>query len=543
MKRIWKNAFCLLLVLALLCGAAVAEGFDATQAVTIETMALPMPELPLVDEPITFSVMFPRQSAHGDFDDMWFIKKVAEMTGITMKIEAVESSGINEKVNLSFASNDLTDLYINCLDYSKAATYGMAGMLVDMKDMLYEYSPNSVAIFDYVDGIVKDVTALDGGIYTMPAFNTTARDMVNIVGFINEAWLAKAGLSVPKTLNELYDALVAIKNGDGNDNGEADEIPLSFIYSGDSNNATLPILTAFGFVNPRHDVINDQYVYVPMQENFRHYLSFMNKLWEEDLLDHEIFTQTSEQYAAKITEYILGMESGQVKDYFSDIEKTRQYVMIGPMTSEYNDKPMWAASPAAAGQTMSISTECPDPVAAVKLLDFFYSEEASFMIKCGPEKGTWEGEGGWARVTNDDGTESYVIDINTEKYNSYWNFRLANGLMQMPFFYTDAHAAVVLGADIAAKLTSEQVFTSGSFDVRRLAYPSGVTFTEDEQDTLAVYVLLDSYVDRMVAQFITGEIDIDDDAQWQSYLDNIDMMDVQTMIDVRQEAYDRWNKD
>lgn len=67
-------------------------------------------------------------------------------------------------------------------------------------------------------------------------------------------------------------------------------------------------------------------------------------------------------------------------------------------------------------------------------------------------------------------------------------------------------------------------------------------FTEDEQDILAPFVLLDSYVDQMVAKFITGAIDIHDDAQWQEYLNNIEMMDVATLIETRQAAYDRWNQ-
>ena len=90
------------------------------------------------------------------------------------------------------------------------------------------------------------------------------------------------------------------------------------------------------------------------------------------------------------------------------------------------------------------------------------------------------------------------------------------------------------------KHLSQSVFDSGAYAARRFGYPAGVTFTEDEQDTLAMFVLLDNYVDQMVAKFITGSVDIDDDAQWQIYLDTIDSMDEATLIETRQAAYDRW---
>ena len=75
---------------------------------------------------------------------------------------------------------------------------------------------------------------------------------------------------------------------------------------------------------------------------------------------------------------------------------------------------------------------------------------------------------------------------------------------------------------------------------RRLGYPQMATFTEDEQDILATYVLMDSFVDQSVAKFITGETEITDET-WNEYLENLEMMDLQTLIDVRQAAYDRWN--
>ena len=57
---------------------------------------------------------------------------------------------------------------------------------------------------------------------------------------------------------------------------------------------------------------------------------------------------------------------------------------------------------------------------------------------------------------------------------------------------------------------------------------------------IPIYVLMDSYVDQMVARFITGEVEITDET-WNSYLEQLNMMDLDTLVEVRQAAYDRWN--
>ena len=87
---------------------------------------------------------------------------------------------------------------------------------------------------------------------------------------------------------------------------------------------------------------------------------------------------------------------------------------------------------------------------------------------------------------------------------------------------------------------TEIVNESGMLAARRMGYPQMATFTEDEQDILAPYVLMDSYVDQMVARFITGEVEITDET-WNSYLEQLNMMDLDTLVEVRQAAYDRWN--
>ena len=109
----------------------------------------------------------------------------------------------------------------------------------------------------------------------------------------------------------------------------------------------------------------------------------------------------------------------------------------------------------------------------------------------------------------------------------------------MPFFYTNAHAQVIIGGDAKNKRVTEGVYEANLLEARRVGYPSTVTFTEDEQDILATFVLMDNFVDQMVAKFVTGEETLNDE-NWNAYVERLESMDLQTLLKTRQGAYDRW---
>lgn len=548
MKKLRRTVAALLSLMLCITGTAFAsELTEAEQlAEKVAGIVLPTPELPLVSEPMTISVKFSKTSDHGDFNDCFYLKAVEQLTNVKLDVQGIDSNGWTEKLALDFVSGDYSEIYLGGVSFNDAAVYGQAGMLLPMEDLIAEYAPNVQAILDLLPETRRNVTAPDGHIYMMAAYDGTPRDMLMNSTYnqeVNGSWLEACGIAeMPTTLDGFYDMLVTFRDSDPNGNGEADEIPYSFVYDGNAYNMPLG---AFGFVNLRHDVIDGQYVYVPAQENFRHYLEFMNKLYAEGLVDENIFTQTTEEYNAKMTTGVIGVmpNSGAALIGLDEYLKTQS---LKPLTSEYNATPV---HPGRAQEVdkygMVITDKCSEEkaIAAIKLLDYFYSQEGTYLIKCGPEYGAWGDmiDGGYVRHEEADGSVSYELVYDHEKYqDSYFQFRIRNGLMNMPFFYTAAHAAVIIGGDAGNNHLTEIVADSGMLAARRVGYPQMATFTEDEQDILAPYVLMDSYVDQMVAKFITGEIELTDDS-WNNYLDQLNMMDLETLTEVRQAAYDRWN--
>ena len=168
--------------------------------------------------------------------------------------------------------------------------------------------------------------------------------------------------------------LKAFKEQDANGNGDPnDEIPYSNVYNGEGFEW---ILSAFGYVNLRHDVKDGRYVYVPAEENYRHYLEFMNKLYTEELLDPDYFTQTLEELKIKAASGVIGSGVYYITDFTTDLELKMQYSNVSPLTSEYNDTPCWPKySVERTDAMLAITDKCEHPELIIQLLDYWYSEE------------------------------------------------------------------------------------------------------------------------------------------------------------------------
>lgn len=98
-------------------------------------------------------------------------------------------------------------------------------------------------------------------------------------------------------------------------------------------------------------------------------------------------------------------------------------------------------------------------------------------------------------------------------------------------------AKVMLANDYKVKWNDEKILARDQKDYIQIPYPD-VTYTQEELDTLMVYVDIANYVKSMESQFVTGEVSLDD---WDSYVDTINSMGLESIIAVKQAAYERWN--
>uniref|UniRef100_UPI0035A0FAD8 ABC transporter substrate-binding protein n=1 Tax=Jeotgalibaca arthritidis TaxID=1868794 RepID=UPI0035A0FAD8 len=156
--------------------------------------------------------------------------------------------------------------------------------------------------------------APDGHIYSLPWIEELGQGKesihtVNDIPWINVDWLDALGLEMPQTTDELMTVLEAFKTQDPNGNGEADEIPISFIFDGGNEDMKF-LYGAFGIGdNDDHLVVNDDGTidFTADNEEYKEATKYFNELYNKGLIDAEVFEHDWNAYIAKGKEQRYGL--------------------------------------------------------------------------------------------------------------------------------------------------------------------------------------------------------------------------------------------
>ena len=184
---------------------------------------------PIVKEKVTLTALVNNYSADfpDDYNKFNLVKKAEETTNVHIEW-IMPGSGFEEQKSLLLASDDLPDIIFGCNDF-ELIKYGGDGVLLPLEDLIDKYTVNLKRIFEEHPATKALVTAPDGHIYTTPRVNEGPwmyREGMG-VGVINVKWIEDLGLKMPTTIDEFEEVMKAFKTQDPNNNGIADEIPIT----------------------------------------------------------------------------------------------------------------------------------------------------------------------------------------------------------------------------------------------------------------------------------------------------------------------------
>ena len=248
------------------------------------------------------------QVAPKDPNDMTIFKRIEKQSNVKVNWTNYPND-FPEKRNLDIASGALPDAIFNAqASEQDLLTWAKNGVIVPLEDAIEKYMPNLQAVFKASPEYKKMLTAPDGHIYSLPWIEELGKGKesihtVNSLGWINQKWLNKLGLSQPKTAKDLYEVLKAFKEKDPNGNGKKDEIPLSFMSSDDGNDLKM-LFAAFGDGsgdNGQHLIVNNdgKVQFTANTNSYKEAIKYLNKCYSEGLIDTESFEQDWSRYVAK----------------------------------------------------------------------------------------------------------------------------------------------------------------------------------------------------------------------------------------------------
>lgn len=542
MKRIISVILSLVLMLSLTSVFAEGELSEYSKQIdlSVDYPVFTQDDLtfPLVDEPITITVMFPRQAAHAeDFSDIWWTKHVAELTGITFDFNLIENGVWDERKNLAFASGDYPEVFFTGITTSDELTYGYEGKLLDLLPLIKEYAPNIVELYHDFPDVVKGTMHDNGCIYVLPMISYAPRSSNPACATINTAWLQAVGKEIPTTTEELYDVLKAFKEADLNGDGEMNEIPTTLLS--DAHNDF--ILSAFGYTDKKNDVINGEYVFVPAQDNYRAYLKFMKRLYTEGLLDNDYYTQDSTEMSAKLSSGLVGVTTQGMTKLIDDYTV---YAAMPALTSDVNTEKVWPMTSINYQRNvacMALTDKCSEEsaIAAIKFANYLVTTEASLGARLGPSQ---EESGDGYGYTYDYIENKHAYGATRkfpEEFSGYYAYRMSKTAMNLPAYINPLVDDIVVGSDDKNNWQTKLWTDSGIYVASRPVFALQCTYTEDEHSDLVFYQDLLNFVDIESAKFITGETDLND-ATWADYLAKLSAYGMEDYISINQTAYARY---
>lgn len=521
-----KKRFLILLSFFFLLSVLSACTSRSAQSQKNETISKPKIEInkkgfPIVDEKITLTMFAPNVGV-AKWENMKYFKEMERKTNIHFIFHTPPLESFETRKKLLFASNELPDIfYASSLSNSEITTYSKQGHLIPLEDLIEKHAPNIQKLFEEHPDIKKSITASDGHIYALPSVDRSLRWYRSPLWYNGSFLKALNVTKLPETSDELYELLKKIKNEDPNGNGEKDEIPLTAAKMEEINQWFMGF---FGIVSSDHGVYNGQVKYGAIQPEYKAYLEFMHRLWEERLLDHETFSQSHEQKYAKGFSNRVGLYANWGPGAFLGMPDNLENPMMQPVTGPAITKPVIPISSGQSVGQFAITKVNPYPEATIRWIDYSYSSEGSIFLHSLDEGDIWK----WA--DKEKTIRKYISDLPPNHRGTL----TPNYGINVPNWTHSEYAKSFKNefSEFNYRETETKIIANG-----QVPFPEVFLKPEELDQITGITTVLNDYVVQMEEKFITGEEPL---SNWDLYVKTIKEFGVDQLVEVYQTAYDRF---
>ena len=543
-------------------------------------------------EQITLRVGVSGKSNVSEWDNNALVLWLEEQSGYNLDIEvfsADKGERATQIATMVAGGEPQPDVmcYFN-LNQDLQNTYGKDGYLLDLlpffKDEAFIDSlAQKYDGFNYVKHVEKNCEedvkqryltegcSPEGQLWAFPSLGVSQGDQPRNMLFINQSWLDKLGLEMPTNIEELTHVLTEFVTKDPNGNGKADE--MGMVGSVNIARGDIPswLINNYIYLNDNYmaNCTDDGQIYLPYdRDEYREGVKAVHEMYEKGLI-------------AELTWTIK--EASELPALFSPVDEvakigvwaghpTLRVTAGNPTLYEYASlTPFEGANAAYEPLTISyvsyISAESEHPDEAFEVLYLLSTPEGSRRMRYGEPGVDWEwvpcipecevcagkgihGDGMAMKILN---TEAFSGQTDSTFANTSCSASFARDLnipghenRDVPFSH-NAKApddGEITWSEYRSKLLNNHA--NGYMAHAEANNPKNVVYklnyTNEELDRLGTAKTdILTYAKEMRAKFITGELDIADDAVWQNYVDTIHGLNWDTAISCAQAAWDRKN--
>lgn len=376
-----------------------------------------------------------------DWNEKIAFQMAEEATGIHIDFIELEESVMSERVNIMLASgDDMPDAFWGVIGSGTIAANKELFYDLSEEGLLDTYAPNVMADYATLDGGkgIERVTWPDGGVYSLMSNQASnIKDSAQGVLLINKGWLDKLGLDVPETGEEFLEALRAFRDNDMDGDGDTtNEIPFEFCENNWAGHI-INLADCWGIASQDSSdaghwrMLKDGKVYSTLDTDaYRAYLEFVHQMVEENLMDVEGFSQTNEQYKAKLATGTIGCFPGYTALHVMGYEYAKDFVpvLFQGMEGVEPVKTGVQETNSAYTTTFVASANCENIEALLHWWNYLSSStEMKWTVNLGEQGGAWDidEEGNVIALT----PEGLTDDFNATNYN--YTYGVSGGLMPL----------------------------------------------------------------------------------------------------------------
>ena len=460
-----------------------------------------------------------------NFGEVALYKELEKETGVNLEFVHPAQGQENEKFNIMLSSGEYPDLFSwNFTTYKGGPQKAMEdGVIAGLDDYLSLATNYSKILKEHPDWD-KQTTTDEGKHYTFATFYSNDELTCWFGPQIRKDLLDKANLPLPETIDEWDRVLRAFK-----DMGV--EYPLCIagtdfqsVFSG-----------AFGVGDGFYQE-NGIVKYGFCEPAYKDYVNLMRTWYQDGLLDPDFYAQDSKALEAKITSgkagAYLGAVGGAMGKYIPVLKNLdSSYEISGTkfLAKEKGEIPQFGVKSRdwAPATSVSISQQCENKEAAVKFLDYGYTEKGHMLYNFGIEGVSYNMVDGYPKYTDEilKNPDGLSVQHAMGKYLA----AVYGGPFVQDVRYFEQYTPYEEQKE-AVKLWSQQ----GSSRQMPL-----LTFTQEETEVIvSKTTAVDAFLSEGFLKFVTGKTSMD---EYDSFVQKAKSMGLDDMIQVYQTALERYN--
>jgi len=451
-----------------------------------------------------------------------------EQTGVKLKL--VELTDFS----LLLASGDYPDII--CTGSWNNYSGGIAKAIVDGIVIPITKYMNTLA-FHYMKRLesneewMKGAKTPDGEFPGFYHLRTNDPGVSNSYGLVmRKDWLDQLGLPVPVTHDEFKEALIAFRDKMGATS------PFSLPVGELRNMGNYGIMTSpFGLVSTDYYHKDGKVHYGAYEPEYKEFLKWLNQLYKEGLLDRNFLMLDAATKNSNIMNGISGATAGYAgggigvwMTTMAQKDPNYKLVGVGSLVKNKGDKALFNQRQALVpGTCAAITTSCKNVEAAVQFLNYGYTDEGDLLMQFGIEGKSFEIRNG----------KLYYTDLVLKNPDG---LPFAQALSQ--YDYCPANGPFIQGGEFCFQsytdIQNEALKSWSNTDIMKYFIPPLTVASKDAEDYSTIRSEVNTYINENFVLFVTGERSID---EFDNYINTLKNMKIERMIEIYQEAFDRYN--